>query len=63
MTDDASLNLGLVNAACVAQHEWYHSLRRAGFTRLEALYIVTRPSVENARLEWIAQHPDCGQPQ
>jgi hypothetical protein len=59
MMDD----LGLVTAACVAQHEWYTSLRRAGFTRTEALYIVTRPSVESARLEWYAQHPDQAQPQ
>jgi hypothetical protein len=54
--------LGVVNAACLAQHEWYASLRRAGFTRLESLYIVTRPSVETARMDWIAAHPDHAQP-
>jgi hypothetical protein len=51
---------GLVNMACVAQHEWFSALRDAGFSRLEALYIVTRPSVESARLEWCDQHPDSG---
>ena len=54
---------GMVNAACVAQHEWYRGLRDSGFTRCEALYIVTRPSVEMARLEWGAGREDGGQPQ
>jgi hypothetical protein len=52
---------GLVDAACVTQHEWFTALRAAGFTRLEALYIVTRPSVEMARQQWLAEHPsNCG---
>lgn len=48
---------GLVSAACVSQHEWYSGLREAGFTRSEALYIITRPSVELARLQWTAERP------
>ena len=54
---------GMVDTSCIAQHEWYAGLRRSGFTRCEALYIVTRPSVEMARLEWNAQRADGGQPQ
>jgi len=55
---DASQEYGLVNTACIAQHEWYAALRSAGFTRSEGLYIITRPSVESSRLEWLAMHPD-----
>lgn len=57
MADDVDQDYGgEVDTACIAQHEWYMGLRRAGFTRLEGLYIITRPSVEVARLGWHAQH-------
>jgi len=59
---DLPAGFGLVSAACIAQHEWFVSLREAGFTRAEALYIVTRPAVEAARLEWCASRPDGGSP-
>lgn len=49
--------LGQLDVSAVSQHEWFASLRRAGFTRTEALYIVTRPSVEMIRLEWLTAHP------
>lgn len=66
MTDDQmppQAGVGMINGACVAQHEWYSALRLAGFTRCEALYVVTRPAVEMARLEWCSRQPDGGQPQ
>jgi hypothetical protein len=53
---------GLISMACISQHEWYAALRSSGFTRLEALYIITRPSVESARLQWCADHPDGDEP-
>lgn len=59
---DASAGYGLVNGACVAQHEWYASLRASGFTRAEALYIITRPSVEMTRLQWSTEQRDGGWP-
>jgi hypothetical protein len=49
---DAPSEFGLVSSACISQHEWYVNLRGAGFSRHEALYIITRPSVEITRLEW-----------
>lgn len=55
--------IGGLDGASISQHEWYASLRRGGFTRCEALYIITRPSVEFARLSWCAEHPDQSQPQ
>jgi hypothetical protein len=58
---DALPGFGQVTGMCVSQHEWYLSLRGAGFTRCEALYIITRPSVEITRLSWQAEHGDAGQ--
>jgi hypothetical protein len=58
---DLPAGFGFIGIACVAQHEWFTSLREAGFTRTEALYIITRPAVETARLEWCAAQPDSGQ--
>jgi hypothetical protein len=49
---------GMVSTACIAQHEWYAALREAGFTRCEALYIITRPSVETARLQWSSERQE-----
>lgn len=57
---DAPPGFGLVSTACISQHEWYTNLRGAGFTRYEALYIITRPSVEITRLEW-ASSRDAGE--
>jgi hypothetical protein len=54
---------GLVDASCVALHEWYSSLRRAGFSRAEGLYVVTRGLAEAARMEWAASHPESAPPQ
>ena len=54
---------GQVDEAAIGQHEWYAALRRAGFTRMEALYIVTRSLVETTRLEWTARQPGEAQPQ
>lgn len=54
---DVPQEFGVVDGACVAQHEWYSALRNAGFTRLEGLYIITRPSVELVRLQWETDHP------
>ncbi len=62
VTMDSPLDFGLVNQACVAQHELYSALRQSGFTRIEALYIITRSSVEMTRLEWCASHDDAGSP-
>lgn len=58
MQEDSGIEQGFetVDTGCIAQHEWYSGLRRAGFTRLEGLYIITRPSVEMARLSWHAQN-------
>jgi hypothetical protein len=53
---------GLVSSACISQHEWYTNLRQAGFSRSEALYIVTRPSVEITRLQWWADRADLDAP-
>lgn len=49
---------GLLNGSCVMQHEWFSALRQAGFSRMEALYIITRPSVEMTRLQWAAENPE-----
>lgn len=59
MADSPPPGYGLVSMACVSQHEWYSALRGAGFTRMEALYIITRPSAEMARQQWLAENPDA----
>jgi hypothetical protein len=55
-------DMGEVTTACVAQHEWFDGLCQAGFARWEALYIVTRPSVEMTRCQWVAANGERGQP-
>jgi hypothetical protein len=61
--DSPHPGFGSLDVASVSQHEWYAALRRSGFTRMEALYIVTRSLVESARLSWLADNPDHAQPQ
>jgi hypothetical protein len=54
---------GEMDTSAIMYHEWFVSLRRAGFTRMEALYTLTRPIVETTRLEWVSQRPGRAQPQ
>jgi hypothetical protein len=48
------------NAAVL--HEMFVMYRQAGFTRAEALYIITRPVAEVVRLEWHAGRDGGGVP-
>lgn len=54
--------LSQMSVSAALTHEYYKTLREAGFTRPEALYIVTRPTVEMVRLEWAAARADGGNP-
>jgi hypothetical protein len=57
---DAMPDLSPMAASAAVTHEMYEMYRVAGFSRAEALYIVTRPSVEIVRLEWFAARPGGG---
>jgi len=59
---DSMPGLSPMAASAAGCHEWFTSLREAGFSRLESLYIITRPNVELVRLEWGAARSDGGSP-
>lgn len=62
MTEPPPTGLGSLTATAITTHEIFKALREAGCTRPEALYIVTRPAAEIARMEWCAAHRDGGNP-